>query len=325
MLKVLIIGGVSSTKRTLSKLIEHEINIVGVFGLELLDTTSVSGYTSMKELALKHNMSYFPFKKINDKINIDLIRGLKPDIIFVIGLSQLISQDLIKIAKKGVIGFHPTLLPRGRGRAPVAWIVLNERFGAANFFQLGDGVDDGYLFVQAKFKLEKDDDASTVEYKLLEAIDRALDIWLPKLKRGEWNPVPQKEDEAFEYARRAPLDGIIDWSNSALAIDKLIKASTRPHPGAFTFYNDRKLIIWNSSIERTIDIIGVVGRVLRIENGKLLVQTGDGLLWIEKFEIEGKIPIVGSRLGYYNQYEIYKIKNELNVLKERIDELTKNK
>ena len=85
--------------------------------------------------------------------------------------------------------------------------------------------------------------------------------------------------------------------------------------------------------ETELKVTGVVGRVVRVnEQGWLLIQTGDGLLWVIDFQLfnyggetmPSKI-VVGSRLGYYEQHEIYKLRNELKALKNKIDELTGDK
>ena len=51
-------------------------------------------------------------------------------------------DSMLSIANKVNIGFHPTALPRGRGRAALAWLILKRENGAATFFELRDGVDD---------------------------------------------------------------------------------------------------------------------------------------------------------------------------------------
>ena len=85
--------------------------------------------------------------------------------------------------KLGCIGFHPTLLPKGRGRAPLAWLILKEKKGAASFFLMDKKADSGPVFVQEPFEIEDNDDASRVEKKIEIAIEKALDKWLPELKK----------------------------------------------------------------------------------------------------------------------------------------------
>ena len=196
---------------------------------------------------------------------------------------------------------------------------MKEKEGAATFFHMGKGADDGPIFVRQVFNISSLDDATSVKNKILNSIDLALDSWLPQLKKGIWNPIPQDEANATYYERRTKLDGWIDWELSDVQIDKLIRASTRPYPGAFTFYKDSILVVWKCSIEKQLKICGIPGRVLLKRDQDLLIQTGKGLIWILEYEIQNlkaedtekpKIK-VGEKLGYNVEYEIYKLKQIL--------------
>lgn len=319
-MRVVLIGSVNSSLHTLNKLICYNFKLVGVFGFEPTDASKVSGWVSMREKCEKNNIKYFPFKKINDSDNIIKIKKLKPSIIFVVGLSQLVSSSILSIPKLGCIGFHPTALPKGRGRAPMAWLILRENIGAATFFLIGEGTDDGPIFIQEFFNVSDIDTAKTIQEKILKSIDKALDKWLPNLKKGIWEPNPQDHSIAYAYEKRTPLDGWINWEKGTEEIDLLIRATTKPYPGAFTYYNDYKLVIWSARIEGNIKITGVNGYVLLVRDKALLVQTGNGLLWLldyEFFDFNGKDvkisrPIkVGEKLGYNVEYEIFKLRNKL--------------
>ena len=321
MIKIVLAGSVSSSFKTLQKLIEHTCNVVGFFGYEPINTQSVSGYINMKDFCKENEIPYFPFKKIADADIQLTLESLSPDLFFVIGLSQLVPESMLKISKMGNIGFHPTLLPRGRGRAPIAWLILEEKRGAANFFLMGEGADDGPVFVQEPFDVLPSDNALAIEEKIIVSIGIALDRWLPELKKGIWNPITQEEVLATWYGKRSPEDGWINWELSAESIDRLIRASSHPHPGAFTFLKSRKIRVFNTELENGISIKGVTGRVLIVKDDQFLIQTGNGLLWISGIidEEDQKILLkVGEKLGYYTELEIYKMKNEIIKLKERI-------
>lgn len=321
MVRIVLAGSVSSTFITLQKMLEHQVELVGVLGYEPENTENVSGYLNMKEYCADHGIPYFPFKKIADDSVAETLISLKPDVFFVVGLSQLVPESMLRIATLGNIGFHPTLLPKGRGRAPIAWLILEEKKGAANFFLMGAGADDGPIFIQQPFEVSETDTAQTVEQKIVDAIAIALDQWLPQLKEGKWNPIPQIEYDATWYGKRGPEDGWIDWHQSAMSIHKLIRASAPPHPGAYTFLNHRKLLVMHAALETQIPIKGVIGRVLIVQDEKALIQTGEGLLWVSEVYYEDeKITLkVGQKLGYYAELEIYKLKNEILKIKERLE------
>ena len=141
-------------------------------------------------------------------------------------------------------------------------------------------------------------------------MDKALDQWLPDLKIGHWNPIPQDHSLATWFGKRSPEDGRIDWNASAEEINLLIKATSKPHPGAFTFYLDSKIIINSSKIEHSLKIKGVIGGILKQDEIKgFLIQTGDGLLWINKIDVENnKYKLkTGMKLGYDHETALYQL------------------
>ena len=95
-----------------------------VFSLDEKYSKNVSGYYPIHKIAEENGIPYHKFRKINEEENINLIKEISPDYIFVIGLSQLIDKEIIDSAKKGVIGYHPTPLPKFRGRAAIPWQIL---------------------------------------------------------------------------------------------------------------------------------------------------------------------------------------------------------
>lgn len=318
-MRYVLIGSVDSSQRTLLKLIEHDLNVVGVFGYTPANSSAVSGFENMQPTAAQHGLPFYPFVRIND--HAQQIADINPDIILVVGLSQLVSRDILNAASRVCIGFHPTMLPMGRGRAPLAWLVHEQIPGAATFFEMGEGADDGAIFIQSPFTVSDTDTASDVAIKILAGLDQALDVLLPRFKNNDFHRTPQTNAEASYFGRRTPADGIINWDASAKQIMRLIKASSHPHPGAFSFYQDEKVIIWNASLELQFNATGVVGSILLIDERGFVVQTGDGLLRVTEHEATVDLR-VGGRLGYYCETEIFELKKEIRQLKATLLQLT---
>ena len=313
--RIVVIGAVSSTKKIIEVLFRNKMNVVGIFGLDPMVSKNVSGFVDLKVIAENERVSFQYFKQINADSIISALNVLAPEIIFGVGFSQLIGNEILKIPKFGVIGFHPTLLPKGRGRAPLAWLILKEKVGAASFFLMGEGADDGPVLGQSRFNITDWDNTSSLEEKLLVHIEEALMQLLSDIKLGIWDPKPQNEMEASYFGVRYPNDGLINWNNSKESISRLIRATSHPYPKAFTFFEDKKITINEVHCYDGPQFIGVPGRVLRIdrENG-FLVMCINGALWIkgvsEKLEIK-----VGQKFGYSCEMEIYKLRQEILSLK----------
>ena len=325
-MRVGLVGSVSSSLLTLRKLFEYNFDIVGVWGYEPSSTHNVSDYCSLREFSEEHGLSFHPFVRINDTLTKKEIKFADPELLFVVGLSQMVDNDIMGIPKYGCVGFHPTKLPRGRGRAPLAWLILNENEGAATFFKIDSEADSGDIYVQESFLVEENDDACSLVEKLSCCILRALDNWLPTLLENCPIGVKQDKSEATTYARRAPLDGFIDWFRPAKEIHKLIRAASRPFPGAYSFYDDYKVVIWKSRYYQTGFPIGVIGRVVDFNDGHPVIQTGNGYIELLEYEIQDiqetlaiKDVVIGSRLGYYEQYEIFRLRNEIKDIKRAIE------
>jgi len=315
--RIVLIGAVDSTELTLSKLIEHSANVVGVFGYESENTDHVSGYVKLADIAASNGYNYFPFKKINEET--DSIRSLKPDYIFAVGLSQLISTEILEIPSKCCIGFHPTSLPHGRGRAPLAWLILDQQTkGSATFFVLADGVDNGAIVAQKSYSISHQENVASLIDKLALAIASALDELLPSLLSNTLNFVAQDESLATYYEKRSPDDGLVEWGQSADQINRLIRATTKPYPGAYSFVGDQKIIIYEAESFTDRDIKGVVGRIVLLgDNGSFVVQCVESLLRISNYVTTNEWkPRIGVALGYSPQLEIYRLKQRIKKLEQ---------
>ncbi len=319
--RIALAGSVQTSRQILQALLRNGAHVVGVWGLSARKSAGVSGCARMDDLSAAHGIPYCEFEKINHPETVSGISQSKPDLLFVVGLSQMVGRELLAVPKCGCIGFHPTALPKGRGRAPLAWLTMEGGTGAVSFFLMDEGADSGPICVQEPFTVGEDDYASDVTDKICAAIDVALDRWIPDLNRGVLSHQAQDHGAATYRGKRAPEDGLIDWRCSAKGIYALVRAASEPHPGAYTYVNGRKLVVWRAKPERGLKCLGVTGRVLLCDGRGALVQTGEGLLWLESLEWEDDGVMsaaqlkVGWKLGFCVEDELFRLHRELNALK----------
>lgn len=333
-MRIVLIGAVRSTLQTLQGLLRNEMDVVGVLGLEKPRRGEVvSGWTDLEPLCQEKGVPFQAFRKINSAEVKATLTNWRPDLIFVVGLSQLINDDLIRIAPHGGVGFHPTPLPQGRGRAPLAWLTLEGTQASATFFQLEDTPDSGPVFVQELVPIPANSYADDVSSLIYDAIDRALDQWLPRLKNGDLSATPQDPAQASWLGKRTPDDGWIDWNQPATAIHALIRASATPHPGAFSFLRSSsslpKLLIWRATLSNE-PFKGTTGHILDVSPEKgALVQCGNGLLRIQHYEFAdapNQRPLrTGDHLGLSHEIEIIQLKAMIQDLSQRVETLEKGK
>jgi len=293
--RVALAGSVSSSGRTLAKLIEHKLDIVAVFGLDPRVSAGVSDYIDLGVMARENGLRFSYFDRFNQQA--DAVKKCAPDILFVVGLSQIVSSELLDLPRFGCVGFHPTALPLGRGRAPLAWILLDNCPAAATFFRMAAGVDDGPIYCQELVPVNGGDDVTSLVGKMDRAIDRALDQWLPVLASGEPQACPQVHERATWYAGRIDADGELPWRESAKDLERLVRATTRPYPGAWTRSEQGVIRVWRAhAVSRRIT--GVPGAVVEVTAEGFVVQTGHGHLLISDCTgPEEWRPRVGVRLA----------------------------
>ena len=289
MKKTVFIGSVISSKIALETLIESSVSIDLVCSLDEEASRNVSDYFPIHEIAVKNKVPYIKFKKINNSEVINKISEIKPNFIFVIGLSQIISQDILNLATEYCIGFHPTPLPKFRGRAAIPWqIILGVKSSKISLFKLAQGIDSGDIIYQYPYSIDKTDYAMDVYAKVCDAMRNALNICIPHIYGGSVNFIKQDDNEASYLLARRPEDGHIDWTLPGKQIETLIRATSKPYPGAFSYYKDKKVIFWKARIEENKKYIGIPGQIAWTnDQNEVAIITKDSMLVVSEYEVQG--------------------------------------
>ena len=208
-----------------------------------------SGRIYLDNIALSSNTPLYKLNHINDADVGEVLRTHRIDWLFIIGWSQIASHEILEIPRKGIIGAHPTLLPMGRGRAAVPWAIIKglDKTGVT-FFKMDEGVDTGPILDQYEIPISPLETATELYAKVNQAhVQLIRQIW-PKLKSDSVVGQIQDENQASYWVGRTPEDGELSQSMTLEKVDRLVRATTRPYPGAFIMLDSStKLIIWSGS------------------------------------------------------------------------------
>ncbi|HUK95813.1 MAG TPA: methionyl-tRNA formyltransferase [Gaiellaceae bacterium] len=257
-----------------------------------------SGQCSFDEIAQRLGARLIETADVNSPETVAAVREADPDMIFVVGWSQLVLDEFIGIPRHGVFGMHPTLLPRHRGRAAIPWAILSGlATTGVTLFEIADGTaDSGPIVGQVDVPLARDETATTLYEKVTEAHVELVRRFVPQLLDGSAPRVPQDTRRASAWPKRSPADGIIDWETRAPYLHDWVRAQTRPYPGAFTFLDEAKVVVWRA---RPVDLdeAAPAGTVVGLDGADAIVACGEGALVLEEVEgVAGPLP-VGARLG----------------------------
>jgi methionyl-tRNA formyltransferase len=286
-MKIIFISGVKFGFDVLEHILQKNWKISASFSYLHEKKKFYSDYANFDNLTKKYDIPNKQVNNINDAENIDMIKKINPDLILVIGWSQLLKKEIIEIPKLGVIGTHPTELPKYRGRAPIPWsIIKGLKKSALTFFYIDEGIDDGDILLQKQFLIDDIDDASSIYTKMTSLGKSMLMEILRLIETDNVTRTKQNSEDFIEnWPKRTPLDGKINWLQSAKEIHNLIRATTHPYPGAFTIFKNKKLIIWKSTYDDTA--INKPGKILMIENDKVEIGTGNGSIFLNLITYDG--------------------------------------
>jgi methionyl-tRNA formyltransferase len=232
----------------------------------------------------------------------NFIKESQPDLIWVTDYRYLLPLSLINLAPKGAVNLHPSLLPKYRGRAAINWAILNgERELGLTAHFVDEGMDSGDIIEQIRFELNEDQDVGDALELLYPMYEQLTCQVLNYFHSGRVPRYAQNHDNATVFARRNPDDGLIDWSQTAKRVHDLVRAVAHPYPGAFSFWQEKKILILSVATYIGQTNGGVPGQVLQSDRNNFVVCTGDGAILVKYAELavsrESIVLPVGEQLG----------------------------
>ena len=226
----------------------------------------------------------------NSPEEIERIRALRPTVFFSFYYRDLLKEPLLAVPPRGGVNLHGSLLPRYRGRAPVNWMILHgEREGGVTLHYMVKRADAGDIVDQEAFPIGPDDTPTDVFERLLPAAERVLERSAIAVLEGTAPRIVQLESKATGFGRRRPEDGCIDWRHAAEDVRNLVRAVTKPYPGAFTFAGERKLLVWSARHETRSARADLAPGTLAREHDGIHVSCGDRRrLRLMRVELDGR-------------------------------------
>jgi len=272
--------------------------VVGVVTLPGPIDPNRSGQCSFDEVVARLGAELHETLDVNSAETLEAVRALDPELIFVVGWSQLVRDPFIALAREGVFGMHPSLLPRHRGRAAIPWAILSglARTGVTLFEIVDATADSGAILGQVVVDIAPDETATTLFTRIAGAHVALIREHVPQLLSRSAPRTPQDPSRASSWPKRVPADGIIDWETRAPYLDAWVRAQTRPYPGAFTYLGGEKVVIWKARPVE-LDASAPAGTIVATRLEGPVVACGDGALLLEDVEPRVAELTVGAVLG----------------------------
>ncbi len=278
----------------IEKLLAHGFDIRAVF-THRDDPDETLWFSSVAETAAAKDLPVYAPDNINHPLWVKMISDIAPEFIFSLYYRQMVGPAILDIPSRGCLNLHGSLLPKYRGRCPVNWVLVNgERKTGVTLHHMTPKPDNGDIVGWRQVEISENETALTLHQKLNAAAGRLLDELLPPLKQGTAPRLPQDHRRATYYGGRTPADGEIDWRRDAETVRNLVRAVTRPYPGAFSYLERRKCLFWSVTVRPGVAGMSP-GRILSAD--PLVIACGRDAVRIDTAQPADGLFMTGKQLG----------------------------
>jgi methionyl-tRNA formyltransferase len=299
--KILLMGTPALAADVFEALIVEGYHIIGIVSQpdKIVGKSSTPTFTPTKEVALKYNIPVYQPIKIRE--NYQFLADLEIDYILTLAYGQIVPQQVLDAPRFGAFNLHGSLLPALRGASPIRYSLINgDTLTGMTLMKMTLAMDAGDMYAVAPLSIDQTDTYSTLLKKFSPFTIRFILDQLPRLLAGELIGIPQdvskvtfaplikKEHEHLSLT--LPIDSFVGW----------IKGLA-DEPGGYVLDETKKIKLFQAHRFDT-STHHPIGTLL-LQNQLVLLQCIDGLLAIDRLQMEGKSIVNAS--SFYHGYRHY--------------------
>ena len=240
--------------------------------------------SAVKQLALEHHLPIYQplhFKQSTEEglAAQQELAALNADVMVVAAYGLILPQAILDTPKYGCLNIHGSLLPRWRGAAPIQRaIATGDTETGVTIMKMAAGLDTGDMMLKTVCPIEAEDTSASLHDKLaLQGAEAICTVLESEEKLLHFLEHREIQDEAFTvYAHKlSKAEAQIDWSKSAIEIDRNIRAFN-PWPVAFTPLDEsNNLRIWNSALSDIPAGLAQAGEIVALDKNGVHIACGD--------------------------------------------------
>lgn len=243
--------------------------------------------TPVKEAAIKYNIPVYQPVRVRDEEFVKILESYNADVMVVVAFGQILSKEILDMAKYGCINVHASLLPKYRGAAPMQWSIIDgEEKTGVTIQQMDEGIDTGDILAIEEIELDKKETYGSLHDRLAVMGGPLVIKVLKDFEAGTVSRTKQNDAQSNYVKIIKKSFGKIDFSMDAVKIERLIRG-LNPWPSAFTTFNNKTLKIWDAEvIDKEYE--GEYGEIVEVNKHSFIVKTSKGALEIKELQLEGK-------------------------------------
>lgn len=288
-MRVGFIGCVHSSQMALETLLELDgIDVCAVVTRE--QSAINADFCDLSFICEREGVPYHFEDPKQRAVSTQFFQQYELDVIYCVGWSYLLDEELVSLPRMGVIGFHPAKLPQNRGRHPIIWaLALGLTETASTFFKMDAEADSGPIISQELIQITDGDNAQSLYDKILKVAKQQIQQFSLALTKGTVVFKEQDHSQATYWRKRSRKDGFIDFRMSAVAIHDLVRALAHPYPCAEFLVNEQLVTIPRSALATEQFAQNIEpGRVLDKREDSVLVKVaGTDAIWLQGIDTQG--------------------------------------
>lgn len=302
-MKIVFLGTPDFAVPVLERIIEdgHEVGYV-VTQPDRAGNRGKVIFSPVKQVAMDHGIPILQPERISKSDEaLDAIKAFAPDVLIVVAYGQILKKNVLDIPRYGCFNVHASLLPRLRGASPIQHAILEgDKEAGVTIMKVDEGLDTGDMLISGAVEIGRKN-FEELHDALAEIGADLMSKALVLIENGEAKFTPQNEEESTYAGMITKQDGKVDFSESADAIDRKIRAFD-PWPGAFCEMDGKTIKIWKAEPydkdgeTQTRDNEDLAsagntrkpGAVIKADSNGILIACGKGTLLITEIQLPGK-------------------------------------
>jgi len=283
-LRIILIGQAAFAEKTLDKLVTKGEDVLAVFCFPDAPGGKID---PVKQRALQLGIPVHQHKTLKTPEVTEQFVSLKADLAILAFVSQIIPPPVFSAPRFGSICYHPSLLPKYRGRTAINWaLIRGETVTGLTIFWLDKGIDTGPILLQKEVQVAPDDTTGTLYFSKLfplgiEAIAEAVDL----IKAGNPPRIAQDDSKATYDPPCGDEHAKIDWNKPAQEVYNLIRGCD-PQPGAYTTHNGKMVRLFDARLQKGANS-ALAGQVTGIGSEDIAIALNGGTLSVRRMRGDG--------------------------------------
>jgi len=279
-MRMIIVGQGPFGEKVLQALIQKGEDVVGIF------SPPDKRGEAMKVMAEKSGISFFRPSLMKDPQVCDASLKLKPELVILAFVTDIIPEKLLTVPSLGTICYHPSILPRHRGASAINWaLIQGDTRTGLTIFWVDKGIDTGPILLQKEVDINPDDTTGSLYFNKLfpmgvDAIVEAVEL----IKKGKAPRISQDDSKATYEPPCDDRVASVDFEKPVKDVYNLIRGCD-PQPGAYTTYQGKRVRFYEAKMS-SAGIRKQPGEIVSIEEESVQIVVKGGILQIGKLRVD---------------------------------------